>query len=252
MVKRGHMVSKGYINAWADERNRVDVIDVQDGRGFTTSYQNATVVSYVYDPKVLTHDLERAYWKIEDAATPVIVKLREGAKEFSDAEREAMITFLDMHLERGRYADQAKLRVPAVLVMRDGTTQDAELALGDVLTLSQSHPDVLRLSSLPLDHWDWKVLDAVGLATGDGAVLLWRATKDDEICTVSFPLSPTKLLVIGSDLPDDVPLNPRVAENSRRWIVGAKGSLNLAWVNRTKARSSGVGGPLDAESEPTK
>lgn len=52
-VKRGHMVSKGYIEAWADSRNVVDVIDIQDRRGFPTSIHNATVVSYVYDPKVL-------------------------------------------------------------------------------------------------------------------------------------------------------------------------------------------------------
>ncbi len=237
-VKRGHMVSKGYISAWADDRNRVEVIDVQHKRGFTTSYLNATVVSYVYDPKVLTHDLERAYWAIEDAGTPVIVKLRERARELSDADRSAMIAFLDMHLARGRYADQATLRVPAVLVMTDGTTQDTELALGDVLTLSQSRQDVFRLSSLPLGEWDWKVLDAVGLATGDGAVLLWRPTKDGEVCTISFPLSPTKLLVIGNDLPDDIPLNARVAQNSRRWIVGAKSSLNLAWVNQSTTQGA--------------
>ncbi|MEV7875543.1 hypothetical protein [Microbacterium sp. NPDC089188] len=242
VVKRGHMVSGGYISAWGDERNRVDVIDVQHKRGFTTSYLNATVVSYVYDPKVLTHDLERAYWAIEDAGTPVIVKLREGAKALSDAERDAMIAFLDMHLARGRYADQANLRVPAVLVMTDGTTKDTELALGDVLTLSQSRQDVFRLSSLPLEEWDWKVLDAVGLATGDGAVLLWRPTKNDEVCTISFPLSPTKLLVIGEDLPDGIPLNVRIAENSRRWIVGVKGSLNLAWGKQPTTQESGPRG----------
>lgn len=213
-VKRGHMVSSGYIGAWADDRNRVDVIDVQHGRGFTTAYGNATVVSYVYDPKVLTHGLERAYWAIEDAGTPVIVKLRDGARELGDADRDAMIAFLDMHLERGRYADSAKIRVPAVLMMKDGTTQDAELALGDVITLSQSHPDVFRLSSLPLDQWEWKVLDAVGLATGDGAVLLWRESETAEVSTVSFPLSPTRLLVIGRDLPDRLPLNARVGRTA--------------------------------------
>lgn len=236
-VKRGHMVSKGYISAWADDRNRVDVIDVQDERGFTTAFGNATVVSYAYDPNVLTHDLERAYSKIEDAGTPVIAKLRDGERAISDTERAALIAFLDMHLERGRYADLVKLRVPAALLMKDGTSEDAELVLGDVITLSQSHPDVFRLCSLPLDQWEWKVLEAVGLATGDGAVLLWRATEDAEICAISFPLSPTRLLVIGQDLPDGLPLNARVAQNSRRWIVGTKGSLNLAWAEgRRKSR----------------
>jgi hypothetical protein len=80
------MVPKGYTSAWVDDRNRVDVIDVQHMRGFSTSYVNATVVSYVYDPKVLTHGLEHAYCAIEDAGTPVIAKLREGAKALSDAE----------------------------------------------------------------------------------------------------------------------------------------------------------------------
>lgn len=227
-VKRGHMVSKAYLSSWADVRNRVEVIDVQDERGFTTAVGNATVVSYVYDPNVLTHDLERAYSKIEDAGIPVIAKLRDGERGVSDIERAALIAFLDMYLERGRYANLAKLRVPAVLMMKDGTSEEAELALGDVMTLSQSHPDVFRLSSLPFDQWEWKVLGTVGLVTGDGAVLLWRPTKDSEICSVSFPLSPTRLLVIGQDLPDGLPLNARVAQSSRRWIVGAEGSLDLA------------------------
>jgi hypothetical protein len=98
-VKRGHMVSEGYIKAWADKRNVVDVIDVQDRRGFSTSVHNATVVSYVYDPNVLTRDLEKAYSKIEDFGTPVIVKLREG-ESLADEEFDAMITFLDMHLDK--------------------------------------------------------------------------------------------------------------------------------------------------------
>ncbi|MBD8104790.1 DUF4238 domain-containing protein [Plantibacter sp. CFBP 8775] len=238
-VKRGHMVSRGYISAWADDRNRVEVIDVQDGRGFTTALGNATVVSYVYDPNVLTHDLERAYWKIEDEGIPVIAKLRDDEKQLSSIERTALIAFLDMHLERGRYADLVKLRVPAVLLMKDGTTEDAELALGDVMTLSQSHPDVFRLSSLPLDQWAWNVIEAAGLATGDGAVLLWRPTKDADICTISFPLSPTRLLVIGQALPDGVPLNARLAQNSRRWVVGTKGSLNLQWANAPRSSQAG-------------
>lgn len=70
--------------------------------------------------------------------------------------------------------------------------------------------------------------EAKGLATGDGAVLLWRTTEGAGVFTISFPLSPTQLLVIGKDLPDDVPLNRLLAENSKRWIVGARGSLNFS------------------------
>lgn len=239
-VKRGHMVSRGYIGAWADARNAVDVIDIQDRRGFTTSILNATVVSYVYDPKVLNQDVESAYERIETAGTPVIVKLREGAQSLTDAERGAMIAFLDMHLDRGRYADKAKLRAPALILKTDGKVEEAEIGLGDALLLSQSLPEVLRLKTLRLDQWEWRVwnLDEVGagaaeLVTGDGAVVLW--TKDTEICTVTFPLSPTRLLIIGQELPDGVRMNDRIASNSKRWIIGVRGSLNLDWAKATNS-----------------
>lgn len=240
VVKRGHMVSEGYLKAWADDRRRVDIIDIQHRRGFPSSIRNATVVSYVYDPNVLTHDLERDYWAIEDRGIPVIVKLRDGTQSLTVNEREAMIAFLDMHLDRGRYADQTKLRVPAVLVKTGGEFEEAELGLGDLLVLSQSLPEVLRLTTIGLDRWEWRVLDANGLATGDGAVMLWRPTKDAAICTVSFPLSPTRLLVIGQDLPDGLPLNARMAANSKRWIVGQRGTLNLAWANSLEALPSQI------------
>lgn len=77
-VKSAHMVSKGYIRAWADVRNIVDVLDLQDGRGYPSSYLSATVVSYGYKPKVLTRDLEQDYSYIENSGTPAIVKLRKG------------------------------------------------------------------------------------------------------------------------------------------------------------------------------
>lgn len=248
-VKRGHTVSKGYLKAWADERNRVDVIDVQEHHGFTTTIGRATVVKYHYDAKVLTHDLEKAYSAIETAAIPVIAKLRDGVGEMSVAERDAVISFLDMFLERGRYADKAELRVPSVLMMKDGSVVDAELALGDVITLSQWHSEVFRLTQLPLDQWEWRVLDAVGLGTGDGAVLMWRPTKDAEICTVTFPLSPTRLLVIGQHLPEGVPLNAQLVNNSRRWLVGTKGALDLALANEANAALSHGQSPRDLERE---
>lgn len=226
-VKNAHMVSKGYIRAWADKRNVVDVLDLQDGRGYPASYLSATVVSYAYDPNVLTRNLERDYSLIEDAGTPALVKMREG-EPMTTAEARTVIAFLDMHLDRGRYADRTKVRAPAVVLRADGRTEQTELALGDALLLSQSFQDVLRLTTLGLEQWPWQVREARGLATGDGAVLLWRATDGAEISTISFPLSPTQLLVIGEDLPDDVPLNPLLAKNSKRWIVGARGSLDFS------------------------
>jgi len=233
-VKRGHMVSKGYIRAWADRRNVVEVIDIQDRRGFPTSINDATVVSYVYDPEVLAHDLEMAYSHIEDVGIPVMVKLREGGHSLTDTERDSMIAFLDMHLNRGRYADQTKLRAPALVLKSGGEVEKAELHLGDVLLLSQSHPEVTTLRTLGLGLWEWKVWPVEGLVTGDGAVLLWGSSpKNAEICTVTFPISPTQLLVIGRDLPDGMPMNDRIASNSRRWIVGSRGSLNLDWADAT-------------------
>lgn len=224
-VKRAHMVSKGYIRAWADARNRVDVLDLQHGRGFASGIESATVVSYAYDPAVLTHDLEEDYARIEDCGIPAILKLRHG-HTLTTAERRAVVAFLDMHLDRGRYADQAEILTPALLLKTGGLLEDAELNLGDRLLLSQSFRDVTRLTTLGLDGWPWQVREAQYLATGDGGVLLWRPTDGAEISTISFPLSPTKLLVIGEDLPDDVRLNTLLAINSKRWIIGVLGTLN--------------------------
>ncbi|MGO4431760.1 DUF4238 domain-containing protein [Paenarthrobacter sp. RAF9] len=236
-VKGAHMVSKGYIRAWADKRNVVDVLDLQEGRGYPSSYLSATVVNYVYDPNFLTRNLEKVYSLIENAGTPALVKMRKG-EPLTEAEARAVIAFLDMHLDRGRYADRTKVRAPAIALRTDGRIEHTELALGDALLLSQSFQDVLRLTTLGLEQWPWQVLEAKGLATGDGAVLLWRATDGAEITTVSFPLSPNQLLVIGEDLPEDVPLNQFLAKNSKRWIVGAKGSLNFNWAATTATKRS--------------
>jgi hypothetical protein len=80
-----------------------------------------------------------------------------------------------------------------------GQIEDAELTVGDRLLLSRSLQDVLRLTTLGLEQWPWQVRDAKHLATGDGAVLLGRPTDGADISTISFPLSPTQLLVIGPD-----------------------------------------------------
>ena len=101
-----------------------------------------------------------------------------------------MIAFLDMHLDRGRYADQTKIRAPAVLLKTEGRIENAELTVADRLLLSGFIQDVLRLTTLGLEQWPWQVREVKYLATGDGAVLLWRPTDGADISTISFPLSP--------------------------------------------------------------
>lgn len=227
-VKAAHMVSKSYIRAWADAKNRVEVLDIENGRGYPISYNRATVVNYVYDPNALAHDLEQEYAEIESNGIPVINKLRNGHSTLMEGERNALIAFLDMHLDRGRYANQSRTLAPAVVVKIDGSSEKAKLNLADLLLLSQYLPEVLRLSKLGMEEWAWRVVPVDGLATGDGAVLLWSQSGDEGVCTVSFPLSPTKLLVIGQPLSDGVPHpNLLLSKNSKRWIVGEIGTLNL-------------------------
>lgn len=230
---QGHMVSKGYIAAWADKRNTVDVIDIQGRRGYPSSIEAATTVGDVYDPAVLAHNLEAAYADVETDGIPVLVRLRDGAQSLSEKDREVTIAFLDMHLDRGRYADRADLRASAQVLLAGGEVRETELRLGDALLLSQSIPEVLRLKTLGLEAWEWRLWPTEELITGDGAVLLWPATEGADICTVTFPLSPNCLLIIGKELPDGVPMNDRIASNSKRWIVGARGSLNLNWAVET-------------------
>lgn len=239
-VKRAHMVSKGYIRAWADDKGNIDVADLQHGRRFATSVENATVVSYAYDPEVLTADLEGDYARIESKGIPAIRKLREEC-ELTEIEKSAIIAFLDMHLDRGRYADQTKISIPAVLIKTGGQVEDGELNLGDRLLLARSLPDVIRLAPLGLERWQWQIRSGQHLATGDGAVLLWRPTQGANICTISFPLSPTQLLVIGQDLPNDVPVNELVAKNSRRWVLGTSGTLNANQAAVIAAQRSSQG-----------
>ena len=44
-TKRAHMVSRSYLDEWADENGVVDVADLQKGIVTTTAIGNATVVS---------------------------------------------------------------------------------------------------------------------------------------------------------------------------------------------------------------
>ncbi|WP_286161119.1 DUF4238 domain-containing protein [Arthrobacter sp. MYb213] len=225
------MISRGYLQPWGDSRKQVDVIDVEKRRGFTTGVVNATVVNYAYDPSLLTHDLEDQFQKIESRGIPALVKLRYGHR-LETEEKTSVVSFLDMHLDRGRYADQAQVSTSALVLKTGGRMEHENLNLGDRFLLSQSLKDVTRLSSMKLESLPWKVHEAEGLVTGDGAVMLWRKSAGSRIVAVTFPMSPNKLLVIGNDF---VPLisehlNDLMTRKCRRWIVGARGSLNLGWA----------------------
>jgi hypothetical protein len=226
-VRRPHVLTKAYLNAWADDRRTVDVIDKRRNHGAPMSINNATVVGGAYDSLVLTQDLEGDFAKIEDGGIRVIAKLRREV-EVTPGEAKTMVAFLDMALDRGRYADQAESFLLGTVFMVDGSVLDTDFSVADRLRLAQSLPDVLRLVSMGLHGWEWRVETHYSrLVTGDGAVLLFHEPGSDELATVAFPLSPMHLLVIGKPLPHDEPLNNHIARASRRWIVGARGTLRM-------------------------
>ena len=233
-TRRGHMITKGHMAAWANARNIVDVLDVQEGRGYPSSIENATVVSYVYDPSVLAHDLELRFSKIEDRGVSALNRLRAGIDPYP-GDPEAIIEFLDMHLHRGRYANKAGDSQQASLFMTDGSVQESELNYADLLSLAHDHPDTLRRPTLGMETWPWQIYTTTNLWTGDGAVMLWRPNAESELATVTFPLSPTQLLVIGDDVPTDFDMGRAIARNSRRWVIGEKGTLPIEAIRRMKA-----------------
>ncbi len=225
-TRRGHMVTRGYLAAWADKRNIVDVIDIKAERAYRTSIVNASVVTDVYDSAVMANTLEREFAAIESKGMSAINRLR-ASPQLLPGDKEAIIAFLDMHLHRGRYADRADTEVGATLVMTDLSFQDVKLKLGDMLALTHQYKETLRLTDLDLLNWDWRVHPFEGLYTGDGAVLLWALNPESELRTITFPLSPTKLLSVGEILPDGIDVNLRLLANCRRWIIGQKGSLPI-------------------------
>ncbi|WP_307295072.1 hypothetical protein [Microbacterium natoriense] len=235
-------MTKSYIKAWADERNVVDVLDVDEGRGYPSAIGDASVVSYDYDPNAFRHDLEGAFSVIEGSGIAAIRKLRAG-EEMSRPDLTAVIAFLDMHLHRGRYANRVSARQPALLFIDDESVQEAELNYGDLLSLAHDHPDTLRLTSLELEQRAWKIYPFEGLWTGDGAVLLFALGGGQEPTSIAFPLSPTQLLVIGDDLPEDVNMNRLIGLRSRRWVVGQRGTLPIEAVKRIKAQCDAEAGP---------
>ena len=62
-AKRAHMVTRAYLNAWANESGVVDVADLEQGRVSTTTTKNATVVRYAYETEVMNYDLEQSFAK---------------------------------------------------------------------------------------------------------------------------------------------------------------------------------------------
>lgn len=237
---RAHTITKTYLSAWADKKNRVQVLNIDpngEGRGYVASVNNATVVSDAYATTLMNVDLEAEYAKVEAAGVPLLQKLREG-QQLDPTEKSTVVDFLDMHHVRGRHSDQTATPIPAIVMLHDGTTKDYQLTLGDRLTLGAFRSEK-RLSDHEIETWPWQVADAQNLATGDGAVLL--GGRGGVLTTVTFPLSPSQLLVIGDD--EHIPrmnLNVLMAKQGRRWIVGTMGSLNLdAAANIVRQRRQG-------------
>lgn len=223
-VKRSHMVARSYLEPWANSRNVLYVWDLERTNHGRRSLGDATVVSYAYRTEHTTLDLEADYGRIESDGVPAVRNLA-SAGTLTDEGREALVRFMDMHLERGRYADQASVKVPiAVGNFATGGAEMSEMSLGDRLVLSRSiNKDALRLADLGVLKWRWRIAASVPpyLVTGDGSVLLFERRTGSGVCTVTFPLSPSKLLIMGEDLPQASlqGVNEMTLLKSRRWWV---------------------------------
>lgn len=115
-------------------------------------------------------------------------------------------------------------------VMTNGAARGVELRLGDMTLLTRGREPGPRLTELGLEQRVWRVWEVDDIPTGDGAVMLWGSsvgTCGESVSVVTFPLSPTQLLLIGDELPVGVPFKMRLAMSCRRWIVGKKGSLRF-------------------------
>lgn len=225
ITKRAHMVSRGYLDEWADEKGVVDVADLTKGIALTTTIGNATVVSYAYRTEILHVDLEAQFGKVESAGISALRELRKSHKLTEDQLRDA-IAFLDMYRERGLYADQAETRTPAVLLMQDGNLEQSELPLGDRMVLASYMHEVIQLNQLEIEKWPWTIWNIDNALTGDGALVLWREAGSAATTTITFPLSPTEILVIGRKLNCPVDINAVMAMKSRRWLIAQRGGIN--------------------------
>lgn len=223
-VKRPHMVTRGYLQAWVNGRNALFLWDSESGRSGVRPVNDATVVRSVYDTEHTILDLESQFGRIESDGLPAIRNLAQ-AGSLNDEGRAAVVAFLDMHLERGRYADQANVKMPiAKIDFFNGGVEMAEMGLGDRLVLSRDmEKSTVRIADLGVLKWRWRIATSAEglLLTGDGAVLLFERSKGTGVATITFPLSPTRLLVLGDDLPPAPlrDLNAFTIAKSRRWLV---------------------------------
>lgn len=230
ITKRAHMVSRSYLDEWADGKGVVDVADLVKGVSITTTIGNATVVSYAYRTEVMPTDLEAQFGKIESAGVSALRKFREAHK-LAENELKNAIAFLDMHRERGLYADQTKTRAPAILLMKDGSLQKTQLPLGDRMVLASYMNEGIQLNQLGIEKWPWTIWNAKEVLTGDGALVFWREAGSTEPTTITFPLSPTEVLVIGRRLNSPVDINMVMAMKSRRWLIARRGGINKKLIS---------------------
>ncbi|WP_162000767.1 DUF4238 domain-containing protein [Bifidobacterium tibiigranuli] len=219
------MIPRSYLDGWADGKGMVDVADLAKGRSTTTAIINATVVSYAYRTEILSTDLEGQFAKVESAGISALRKLRR-TDTLTQGEIRAAIAFLDMYRERGLYADQAKTQTPAVLLMQDRSLQEAELSLGDRMVLASYMNETVEFDQLGIETWPWSIWDCTNALTGDGALTLWREANSTAVTTITFPLSPTKILVIGRKLSRSVDINLVTVLKSRRWLIAQRGMFD--------------------------
>lgn len=241
-TKRGHMITRAYLEPWADQKGQIEVRDLESRKVYTTNIKNATVVRYVYEDKVFKHDLEAKFAEIEGHGVAVLRKLREG-QPVSSNEKHRALQFMQMFRLRGTYSGEHKTPVPGVMVRLNIQTGQSELgpldlSLGDKLFLAQLHDQSVDLQDLGLEAAPWRVVtyERPCLATGDAAVQLWGDEPPGSVSAITFPLSPHELLVIGTLVPVDqssLPMfiNHVIAQRSRRWLIGPLGSLNMEFFD---------------------
>lgn len=216
------MLSRGYLEPWANDRGVLYVYDKELETGGVRTIRNATVVGDAYATKVVNHDLEGEFADIESAGLPSIRRLLNGAT-LSGGQELAIVRFLDMFIERGNFADQFKVRAPIAVASIDQPTVVEHVGIGDRLSLARSlNQESRTLLELGIRHWKWKVLELDSeVVTGDGSVITWNQTEGSPIEAVTFPISPYKILQIGRDLArGPLPLSQLIAARSRRWVIG--------------------------------
>lgn len=222
MVKRAHMIPRGYLTAWTNDRGMLFVTDKENAMSREMSLSSATVVRYVYEAPATVIDLEHEFSRIESRGIPAIRRLA-GDDDLNREGKLALVQFLDMFAKRSLGADQTKVRPPMVKLKMG--SMDAELGqftLGDRLVLSDAFGgDGPTLQERGFQSGRWCVTDVPdGLITGDGAVIEWQISSEAVSRVVTFPLSPTRLLVMGQGGDTrELNVNRAVLDRSRRWLI---------------------------------